>query len=55
LVAAWLPKIKFEQPGRKQLTPRLPHDAASKNHGHFSKDYRNEFAEIQNSKNEIFS
>jgi hypothetical protein len=47
LVAACLPKIKIEQSKvAKQLSPRLPHNAVSKNHGHFSKDYRNEFGEL---------
>lgn len=47
LVAACLPKIKIGQSKvAKQLSPRLPHNAVSKNHGHFSKDYRNEFGEL---------
>jgi hypothetical protein len=55
LVAAWLPKIKFEQSRPQKTVAEIASRRASKNHGHFSKDYRNEFAEIQNSKNEIFS
>jgi transcriptional regulator GlxA family with amidase domain len=55
LVAAWLPKIKLEQSRAQTTVAEIASRRGFKKSRPLSKDYRNEFAEIQNSKNELFS